>query len=455
MEIERKVPETKTLPLGIRALDLPLDDKAAPLDQERLRAAFARFAKQAYRGSEPTPGEPERLVAIYQNRIATGNKHPQALAAALASVMSSPQFLYRSEPDTQEKHRLLTGRELAVRLGYFLWGSSPDETLLSLGENGALLDPERLYRETARLLDNPRSQHFVKPFLTQWLTLDRLDLFQFSLKLHPRFDDATKSAARQQVFETFDLLLRENGPLTDLLKAEYTVVNGLLAHYYGIEGMEGDNFTKVALPPDSPRGGLLGMAAIMAMGSNGERTNPVERGAWVLRKLLNEPPPPAPANVPEITRLAGKLLTTRERLQAHQEEPQCASCHRKIDPIGFGLENFDAVGLWRTTDFYQALDPAGKPDPKARKTWKIDPGATLHKGPSFSSYHQLRDLIAQRRDPFARGFSVALTEYALGRPCGFSDEPLLKKLTQTAAQQQYSVRSFIHTLIQSREFRSK
>ena len=155
--------------------------------------------------------------------------------------------------------------------------------------------------------------------------------------------------------------------------------------------MQGDDFEKVSLPKDSPRGGLLGMAAIQFMGGNGERTSPVERGAWVLRKLLNEPPPPAPANVPAITRLANKVLTTRERLMAHQEDPQCASCHRKIDPIGFGLENFDAAGQWRTEDSYTAIDAAGKPDPKTKKIWTIEASATLHKGPAFSNYAELRD----------------------------------------------------------------
>ncbi len=142
------------------------------------------------------------------------------------------------------------------------------------------------------------------------------------------------------------------------------VINGFLANYYGIEGVHGDAFRKVPLPAGSPRGGLLGMAAVHLMGGNGEHTSPVERGAWVLRKLLNDPPPPAPANVPALTRLAGKVLTTRERMLAHQEDAQCASCHRKIDPIGFGLENFDAAGLWRTEDSYMVTGANGRPDPK-------------------------------------------------------------------------------------------
>ncbi len=152
-----------------------------------------------------------------------------------------------------------------------------------------------------------------------------------------------------EVYETFAHILRQNRSLRELLKSDYVVVNGLLANYYGLPGVVGDQFQVVKLPVESPRGGLLGMAAIHGMGSNGEHASPVERGAWVLRKLLNDPPPPAPANVPQLTRLEDKLLTTRERLSMHQEEPQCASCHRKIDPIGFGLENFDDLPEWSLT----------------------------------------------------------------------------------------------------------
>lgn len=197
------------------------------------------------------------------------------------------------------------------------------------------------------------------------------------------------------------------------------------------------------------------MAAILAMGGNGEHTSPVERGAWVLRKLMNDPPPPAPPNVPAIARLAGQVLTPRERLQAHQEEAQCASCHRKIDPIGFGLENFDAAGGWRTEDAYEVVAKNGKPDPKLRRAWTIDPAGALHKGPSFRDFFELRDIVASRGDAFARGWSAALVQYALGRPCGLSDEALLDSMVSQAAPSQYAVREFAHALIQSKEFQSK
>jgi hypothetical protein len=212
--------------------------------------------------------------------------------------------------------------------------------------------------------------------------------------------------------------------------------------------VRGDAFVPVKLPEGSPRGGFLGMAAVHAMGSNGEQTSPVERGAWVLRKLLHEPPPPAPANVPQLTRLEDKLLTTRERLSLHQEQPQCASCHRRIDPIGFGLENFDTAGQWRSEDSYE------RPQ-LGRKTWTIDPAGAFHKGASFASYQQLRDLIHERSEDFARGLSTALVEYALGHPAGFSDEPLIDYMVAESKTHGYAIRSILHTLVQSREFQTK
>ncbi len=177
-------------------------------------------------------------------------------------------------------------------------------------------------------------------------------------------------------------------------------------------------------------------------------TSPVERGAWVLRKLLHQPPPPAPPAVPQLTRLEGQLLTTRERLSAHQEEPQCASCHRKIDPIGFGLENFNAVGKWRTEDAYEKKG-VGK------KTWSIDPRGTLHQGPSFKDYFELREIIASKTDQFARGLTESLIEYVLGRPYGFIDQETADRIVQKSQQREFALREFVHALVSSELFQTK
>ena len=190
------------------------------------------------------------------------------------------------------------------------------------------------------------------------------------------------------------------------------------------------------------------MAAITAMGGNGERTSPVERGAWVLRKLLHDAPPPAPPNVPQLSRLGNQTLSPRERVLAHQEEPQCRQCHRKIDPIGFGLENFDASGQWRTTELY-AKAVGG------RKEWPIDASGAFHKGPKFNNYWELRDRIADKPQAFAHGFTEALIEYSLGRPYGFSDADLAENIVRQAEAQKFSLRTFIHALVESPQFQSK
>ena len=451
MEIERVSDPAGSAP-GLAALGIPLDDASAVTE---VKPALQRFCAAAFRGIEPPASFVDKLAVIYDTQRKAGAKPSAALKQTLSVVLASPMFLYLAEPALDGKRRMVSGIELANRLSYFIWGAPPDEMLLSLGSNGELLKADVLAAQITRLLGDERAQDFVHGFVDQWLGLDRIDFFQVNRSMYPRFDDSTKLNAKKEVFATFAHLLQHNAPLSDLLKADYVIVNHLLADFYGIEGVKGDAFQKVSLPPNSPRGGLLGMAAIHFMGGNGEHTSPVERGVWVLRKLLNNPPPPAPANVPQIARLAGKVLTTRERLQMHQQDAQCASCHRKIDPIGFGLENFDAVGQWRTEDTYQVKDDKGKPVKGASKTWKIETNSAFYKGPAFKDFFELRDLIAARSDDFARGFSTALIEYGIGRSTGFRDEPLITEMLVAAKKEKLGLRGFIQALVASKEFHTK
>lgn len=455
IEVERVPNATKPTPPAIAALSIPLDDKSPPPAKPELRAGLERFATEAFRGTAPPTSYIDRLLSLYDVRLKAGDKHSAALKETLSVVLASPMFLYLAEPAPDDKRRPLTDAERATRLAYFLWSAPPDATLRDLAKRGELKKPEVLAKETERLLNDPRSEGFLQAFVHQWLGLDRIDFFEVNRALYPRFDSGTKVAAKDEIHETIAYILRHNASLRDLLKSDYVVINRVLAHYYGIPGVKGDGFEKVSLPKDSPRGGLLGMAGIHFMGGNGERTSPVERGAWVLRKLLHDPPPPAPANVPAITRLAGKVLTTHERLLAHQEDPQCASCHRKIDPIGFGLENFDAAGQWRTEDSYMAVDANGKADPKSKKTWTIEAAAALYKGPEFKDFFGLRNIIAGKSDAFARSFSEALIEFALGRPLGFRDEPLIDDMITQAGKKDLAMREFIHALVASKEFHTK
>ena len=437
-------------------LQMVLDKNSGSSERQRAHAILSDFANAAFREVKPEADFIDRLVAIYEIRRKAGDPFDIAIRTPLSVILASPGFLYLGEPGDESTRRELNDRELAVRLSYFLWSSPPDAELLQLAAEKKLHQPELLRQQVNRLIADRRSDEFVAGFVHQWLDMERLDFFQFDVGLHRDFDESTRAATREEVYQSFADLLRssDGGRLRNLLKSDYVFVNGLLATYYGIDGVTGDEFRKVKLPADSPRGGLLGMAAIHAMGSDGVVSSPVERGAWVLRHLLNDPPPPAPPNVPQISRLEGQILTTRERLLVHQEEAQCANCHRKIDPIGFGLENWNAAGKWRTEDSYQARDARGRGVGK-RKTWAIDASGAFHNGPEFNDYHELRDLIADREEDFARGFTKHLIEYALGRTFSFSDEDLADAIVQSAGRKAFALSEFIHALVQSQSFRTK
>ena len=417
-------------------------------ERDHAREIIAKFALRAFRDKSPGAPYLDKLVALYDARRKAGASFESALKDPLSVILTSPGFLYLAEPNEEKTVRPLNANELAVRLSYFLWSAPPDDTLLALARNGDLKKPAVLAREVDRMLASPKADEFVRGFVHQWLGLARLDFFQFDTKQYRDFDDSTKGAARQEVYETFAHLLRQNESLTKLIKNDQVYVNGLLANYYGLDGIAGDSFRKVSLPKDSPRGGLLGMAAILAMGSNGRDTSPVERGAWVLRKIMHEPPPPAPPNVPQLNRLENKILSTRERLAAHQEQPQCAQCHRKIDPIGFGFENFNAAGKWRTSETYEKKGVGSK-------TWPIDPAGAFYKGAHFKDYFELRDQLASKPEKFARGFSEALVEYGMGRPFGFLDEPLAVEMITQARSQDYQMAAFIRALVLSETFQTK
>ena len=427
-----------------------------PDESLRAQKMIELFALEAFRGVEPEAEYIQQLSDLFALRRKAGDSFDTAIRLPLSIILASPGFLYLNEPNDADDRRQLTDRELAVRLAYFLWSAPPDQELLELAKQRKLSQPETLRQQVDRMIADERSNEFVAGFVHQWLDMERLDFFQFDTRLYRDFDESTRSAAREEVYQSFAHLFRggEDGRISQLLKSDTVFINGLLANYYGIEGVTGDEFQEVSLPEGSPRGGLLGMAAIHAMGSDGVVSSPVERGAWVLRHLLHDPPPPAPPNVPQISRLQGEILTTRERLRMHQEEAQCASCHRKIDPIGLGLENFNAAGKWRTTDSFQALDKRGRGVGK-KKTWDIDPSGAIYNGPSFADYFELRDIVVSRQDDFARGFTEHLIEYALGRPFGFTDEDFAKEVVQSAKIKDYAVSEFIHAVVQSKAFQSK
>ncbi len=444
VEIEGPLPQAAPSPLDEIYEANPAGNN--PSNLERVKTILYQFAVKAFREREPNPAFIDSLVQVFKNRLAIDREFDLAIRTPLSMILASPRFLFMKEPGHDAAPRALTDLELAVRLSYFLWSSPPDTQLLALAEKKQLRDPDNLRRQVDRLVQDPKAHHFVAGLAHQWLDMKRLDFFQFDAKEHREFDESMRAAAREEVYQSILHLLRSNdhGQLQYLLKSDYVIVNGFLAAHYGLSGVKGDHYRKVRLPENSPGGGFLGMAAINAMGSNGIESSPVERGAWVLRHLMHSPPPPAPANVPQLSRLDGKPLTKREKLAAHMQEAQCASCHRKIDPIGFGLENFDAAGKWR--------EKVGS----GRRARKIDTSGAFHNGSTFADFFELRELIASNhQDDFARGFTEALIEYGLGRPFGFTDEDLANEILNASKDKRYAVREFIHALVQSKPFQTK
>ena len=427
---------------------------------EALRDLLHHFTVLAFRGVEPEPAFVDRLTALHKSAMRAGKSFVEALAEPMAAVLASPGFLYLNEPPKiEEKQRLLSQFELASRLSYFLWSSGPDDALLEIAKSGRLHESTVLSEQLKRMLADSRAFALASGFTHQWLDLERLDFFRFNSQLYPTFDESTRAAARGEVHHTFLHLLRENLDARLLLKSGFVVVNSLLADHYGLPGVKGEGFQKVDLPEGSPRGGLPGMAAILAMGSNGERTSPVERGAWVLRKLLHAPPPPAPPNVPQLSRLETKTMPIRERMKAHQEEPQCAQCHRKIDPIGFGFENFDAAGRWRSEEVQYKLGWVvnnGPPHGKVvEKTFPVDASGAIHEGPRVENFLQLRDLLAGRGDDFLRGLIENLYAYALGRRVSFVDADTLGNLLQETKKANGALAELVKQIVLSEEFRTR
>jgi hypothetical protein len=388
----------------------------------------------------------KRLKALYHAHRQEGHSPKDAISEIFSIILTSPRFIYITEKPGPNK--VISDLELANRLSYFLTGGPPDDELLKSATASKLNSPTVLISHTRRLLSGTKIPRFVKPFLEQWLGLDQLNFFQFNTDKHLDYTLGVKKNSRYEIYETFTHWIRTKESLLHLLKSDTVVINALLADFYKIPNIQGDHFRPVRIPKNSPRGGLLGMAAIHAMGGNGEDTSPVERGAWVLRKLMNSPPPPAPPNVPQISRLKDELISTKELVFLHQEKAQCAQCHRKIDPIGFGLENFDAVGKWRTMD-----DRTGIPDSKR----KIDPSGEIYGGGGeFVNFFELRDLISKNySDEFTHSFIENLAEYALGIKIGFTDQNWIHDLALQSKKQNYSIAAIIEGLVTSEVFRRK
>ena len=383
------------------------------------------------------------MLKLFDSNIAAGKSYEDAIRPCLQAILVHPAFLFRIEADTPGKPSWpITHFELATRLSYFLWSSMPDRRLFKLADEGKLTDPAVLAAEVDRLLADPRSEAISRHFAGQWLGFDELrEVSDPDTTRFPTFTPGLRNAMYRESVEFFNHLLRENRPVTELIHSDYTFVNSELARHYTMPGISGDKFQKIQLT-DPNRGGVIGQASILTATSVSLRTSPVKRGKWILDTLLGTPPPPPPpdAGVLPADDKSAKGLSFRQQLELHRQKPSCAGCHEKIDPLGFGLENFDAIGRWRTTD------ANGKP---------VDSLATLPGDITFSTPAELKKLLLSSDELFLRNTARKMLAYSLGRPLGYYDEPVITDLVKTLRSNKLQIRPLIHAITRSAPFQNR
>jgi hypothetical protein len=403
------------------------------------REILSSLARRAYR--RPVADEDlEPLLAFY--REGAGNGFDAGIQLALKRLLLSPEFLFRIE---REPAGVAAGAvypvgdfTLASRLSFFLWSSIPDDELLAAAERGALRDPAELERQVQRMLADARADAFVENFAGQWLYLRNLDAVVPVQSVFPDFDDTLRQGLRRETELFFGSIVHEDRSALDLLRADYTFVNERVARLYGLPNVKGNHFRRVTLPADSPRRGLLGHGSILTVTSYPDRTSPVVRGKWILENLLGTPPPPPPPNVPKLEETSdrGGTLSIRERLAAHRENPTCASCHSLMDPLGFALENFSAVGVWRKLD-----DTGGA----------VDASGTLPDGTAFEDVAEFRAALLSN-DLFVTTLTEKLLTYALGRGMEHYDQPAVRAIVRGAADEDYRFSALLLGVVQSPPF---
>jgi hypothetical protein len=387
---------------------------AAQVLKPILRRAFRRSV---------TDDEVARYAALVERTISEQNAtYDYGLYLALQAILVTPDFLFRIEADPPEGQavRELSQFEVASRLSYFLWSSMPDEDLLQLAENNRLLDPQVLSAQIERMLRDPKAAALGRNFASQWLNLRNLTDVRPNPEVFPDFDEPLRLAMARESEELFNTVVSENRPIDEFLSADFTFVNERLARHYGISGVTGDAFVRVSLAGTN-RSGILTHAAVLTLTSNPGRTSPVKRGKWILENILGQAPPPAPPGVPALEEAAKDVsgLSLRKRLEIHREDPGCATCHQTMDPLGMGLENFDAVGRWRDQDADQPVDASGD----------------LPGGVHFSGPLELVSILRSRQDQFHRAFTEKLLVYALGRGLQYYDRCAVNAILERMKQQ--------------------
>ena len=399
------------------------------------------LAHRGYRGTE-TASDVQALMSFYRDGRKDGT-FDSGIAFALQRMLTGTKFLMRVEHEEQGAPGTVYGisdTELASRLSFFLWSSIPDDQLLQLARQRQLHNPAVLEQQVRRMLADPRSQALVSNFAGQWLQLRNLRSAFPDSREFPNFDDQLRQGFRRETEMLFDSIIREDRRVVDLLTADYTFVNERLAKHYGIPNVYGDNFRRVTVT-DEARKGLLGQGSILTITSHADRTSPVVRGKWIMDNLLGAPPPAPPANVPPLKdrKDLGKPMSMRERMEEHRANPVCATCHKMMDPLGFSLENFDAVGAYRARDGRVAIDASG----------------TYIDGSPIDGPIALRQALLKRPENFVTTMTEKLLLYALGRGIDYRDMPTVRAIVRGAKPQDYRFSSLVIGIVKSLPFQKR
>ncbi|HYW70951.1 MAG TPA: DUF1592 domain-containing protein, partial [Pyrinomonadaceae bacterium] len=408
------------------------------------RVIVAHLARRAYR-RPVTPKEVAQLTDLIAEVQRDGGTFGEGLATAIQAMLMSPHFLFRIErtPATQltgASARPLSQYELASRLSYFLWSSMPDDALFAAAERGQLAQPRALEAQVRRMLLDPKAHALVENFGGQWLQVRKLESVKPDRKRFPEFDEYLRLSMRRETEMFFESIIEEDRSILDFIDANYTYLNERLARFYNVPNVQGPQFRKVMFGPDAHRGGLLGQASVLTVSSYANRTSPVLRGKWVLENLVGAPPPPPPPDVPNLDEAKiGSTMSMREQLEQHRQNPVCASCHTRMDPLGFGLENFDAIGAWRTQE--------GK--------FSINASGILPDGRSFEGPQGLEAVLKAQPDAFTECLTRKLLIYALGRGLEPQDDPAVKKIVKNVARDSYRWSSLILEIVKSEPFQDR
>lgn len=414
------------------------------------RAVLERFMNEAYR-RPIEPVEVDEKLALFNSARQGGKSFVAAIKHPLMAVLTSPNFLYIAETHPGDVAQPLTDHELAARISYFLWSSQPDSELRGLADAGKLADPRVRQEQVDRMLADPKAEQFVTNFAGQWLGLREVGGNPPAPDLYPRYDRHLEMSIVKESEVYFAEFLRDDLDARRMIKSDFVTINERLGRFYGIPGVRGDTFRKVAVPDGVQRGGIVTQASILSITSNGTRTSPVKRGTWVLKTLLDTDPGLPVANAGEIAPKVPGIdkATVRQRLEIHRALPQCARCHDKIDPLGFALENFNAAGEWREQEGFGYKGRIDKNDPR------IDASARMPDGTEIVGVAGLQEAMLAREDMFLRALTARLTTYALGRELGLADRPTVDAAVAAMKQNGTTVRALIKAIVASEAFATK